>query len=249
MRFSISIIKGLQPQAARAAIDAAPAHLPGPPPRESRWSDFRYQPVPHPLRCRINGDITVMGYEARPLARHIVEAHGVLGMEVRVQEGDHWDFSLCRGSTLIADFSTRVGYFNDDPAARRPWKSGSIHDFSTAWEIEPAAVAPYLIDWDSVPELGLALPTDQCPAGDWGQVFDFLRALNVQDPHADPASFRVEIPRWEPVYRRQPAWRRVVRRVSVWFKGTYPDIPGRRNDDRRTDVKVWIHKVSADRDD
>lgn len=124
----------------------------------------------------------------------------------------------------MADFSTRVGYFNDDEDAPRPWKQGDATAFAETWQVPLKSVSPYLFDWDM-----LAMPTqvagDQYSAGDWCQVFDFMRAIGLEYPHDNPKQFLFDYPAWTSSYFRQPRWRRAVRRLSVWYKGTYPDVP------------------------
>ena len=158
---------------------------------------------------------------ARELARILDAPH----LELRVQEGNHWDFTLYCGNNLIADFSTNVAYFNADSSAPRPWKQGNAELFSRTWNVPLARVAPYLIDWESLPAPEYVISGDHFPTGDWQQVFDFMQAIGVEAPHDNPDAFEFSAPCWQMKYVTQPWWCRVVRQISVWTKGTYPDVP------------------------
>ena len=54
-----------------------------------------------------------------------------------------------------------------------------------------------------------------------------MTALGIDQPHDHPDRFAFSVPSWERAYVRQPAWRRAIRKISVWIKGTYPDVPKR----------------------
>jgi hypothetical protein len=153
-------------------------------------------------------------------------------LELRVQESDHWDLTAYYRGEVVADFSTRVGYFDPDPTTPRPWKKGDAGAFCKCWNLPLEQVQPYLIDWDSRPTGKLARDGDNWPNGDWRQVFDFMRVLKVADPGGHPVQFKFNAQGWGEAYIRQPWWRRVVRSLSVWLKGTYPDVPPLTNEQR-----------------
>src|SRR5262245_35144477 len=146
-----SIVKGIPAAEVHAAIDAALAVLPGPPPAVPRSADWKWTLGGREVQGVCTGEVLVLCDDAWELAQEIAVQRGLHELELRVQEGDHWDFTLCRGRDVVADFSTRVGYFDDGPSVPRPWKCGSLRVFVEAWGVSPDVVAPYLVDWDSLP--------------------------------------------------------------------------------------------------
>ena len=119
----------------------------------------------------------------------------------------------------------RVAYFDDDPTSPQPWKKGSAEAFANAWEIPKDKILPYLVDWNALPSRRVCREGDKYPTDDWRQVFDFMTTLGINRPDNRPDSFAFSVPSWESAYVRQPAWRRAIRRISVWITGTYPDVP------------------------
>lgn len=227
-----SIIKGVTLGRARSAIEEALTVLPGKEPQHSRWSDYGYAVRMQPMVAIVSNDVLCIADNAWILAFEIARRQNAIHMELRVQEGDHWDFSLYHAGALLADFSTRVGAFNEDPEAPRPWKTGDIHAFADAWDIAVDRIAPYLIDWDAQSQPNWATPGDEYPTGDWCQILDFMQTIGVVPPHGHPDRFEFEVPKWTDFYQCQPRWRRIVRRLSVWCRGVYPDIPRRTTVDR-----------------
>jgi hypothetical protein len=220
-----SIVKGVTPDRAKALIAEAMKSLPGPAPKESKWSDWPYivkQRQVTALACR---DALVISHDAWRLAEAIAIQLDAPHLELRVQESDHWDFTLYRQAQVVADFSTRVSYYDANPATPRPWKQGHARAFADLWNVPLERVVPYLVDWGSLPVSRFAVDGDEFSTDDWCQIFDFMRVLGVENPFDHPDRFEFEIPAWQSTYARQPLWRRVVRELSVWVKGTYPDVP------------------------
>ncbi len=127
-----------------------------------------------------------------------------------MQEGDHWDFTLQRGDQMLANFSTRVRYFNDSRKVGRPWKQGDLQTFADAWGIDPRLVAPYLFDWDRrrTPAEWLlrhkprrSMPDDKFCIGDVLQILDFMRVIGIAEPFGHPDRFELTIPVWRSVFR------------------------------------------------
>ena len=227
-----SAIKGVDSDRARSAIEEALTVLPGKAPQHSRWDDYQHTVRMQPMVGVVSNGVLCLADNAWMLAFEIARRLNAVHMELRVQEGDHWDFSLYRAGTLLADFSTRVGAFHEDPEVPRPWKAGDIHAFADAWDISVDRIAPYLIDWDAQSQPSWAMQGDKYPTGDWCQILDFMQTIGVIPPHGHPDRFEFEVPRWTGVYQRQPRWRRIVRRFSVWCRGVYPDVPRRTTADR-----------------
>ena len=246
-----SIIKGVSPDRARALIKEAARALPGPRPKHSKWSDWTYGVRPKKMVALACGDSLVISSEAWRLADEIARLVDSPTLELRVQEGDHWDFTLFHRAEVIADFSTRVSYFDYDSTASGPWKQGDAMSFSTTWNVPLEQISPYLIDWDSLPTPHFVADDDEFSTDDWRQVFDFMRAIGVDYPDEHPDRFHFEVPSWEGTYIVQPLWRRVVRRISVWIKGTYPDAPRRTREQREAIQRriSSIRIVTMDLDD
>jgi hypothetical protein len=232
VRIIYSIVKGVDAASTRPALTEAASALPGPAPDNSRWSDHAYVHGEREMVGVVHGDTLCISDNAHQLAGEIARRTGALHMELRIQEGDHWDFSLYQANQLIADFSTRVGAWEPDSTAPRPWKRGSLETFARAWGVEPNAVEPYLIDWDALREPIYVEQGNEFRTHDWRQVLDFMRVIGVAAPDSHPERFLFSVPAWVGVRRRQPLWRRVVRRVSVWYKGSYPDRPRQTKQDR-----------------
>ena len=119
-----SLIKGVSPDQAKALIAEAVRACPGPPPKNSKWSDWQYIPTPTQFSVLSCADSLVLVNDAYFIANEIARATDLPHMELRVQEGDDWDFTLWHHSQVVADFSTKVSYFDDDPCRPRPWKQG-----------------------------------------------------------------------------------------------------------------------------
>ncbi len=220
-----SVIKGVTAQAVPGLLEAAIAAQPGPVPRASAWSDWSNTTRIVPRAAVHEGDVLVICDRAWPLAKAIAQAAGAPHLELRVQEGDHWDFTLYLHGQVIADFSTRVSAFDDDPAAPRPWKQGSADELVRVWGCTRADVEPYLIDWDALSGPRWCRQGDRFATGSWKQVLDFMRAMCVPDPANHARRIEFEAPEWTTQFRRRAAWRRFVRGLSVWLRGVYPDVP------------------------
>lgn len=224
-RTCYSIVKGITPGRANEIIAEATKVFPGPVPKESRWSDWTHVVEPERFQALVCSDVLVLTDDAWRLAQEISRILDSPYLELRIQEGDHWDFTLYHRARVVADFSTRVSYYSADATAPRPWRAGDAARFSACWGVPLDCIVPYLIDWESPSTLRLAREGDKHPAGDWCQIFDFMRAIGIEDPFDHPNAFEVVVPAWSGTYVVQPWWRRVVRRISVWIKDVYPDVP------------------------
>ena len=238
-RTIFSAVKNVPPSQVRAVIDQACSALPGPMPKGSKWSDWTYQIKPRPVVGLTCSDALVLADDAWTLAQEISRLVSGAHLELRIQEGDHWDFSLYQHGTLVADFSTRVAYFNyrNDPYPMRPWKQGDASAFAKVWGVPLDQIAPYLIDWDALAGPQFVRSEDQAPAGHYQQIYDFMRVIGIESPYLHPNRMEFSVPTWQSVFMRQPAWRRAVRRLSVLIKGTTPDVPRRSKAER----EAWGH--------
>ena len=68
------------------------------------------------------------------------------------------------------------------------------------------------------------------------------------DPQENPERFGFSVPVWGEAYVPQSCWRRAVQRVSVWIKGTYPDVP-RLTEEQREQWRLRQDSVQATRSD
>ena len=222
-------------------MEEAKQAFPGPKPRHSKWSDSKYVVEPKAMSAVVFGNTLTIIDDAWLLGQQLARLTDAPHLELRVQESSHLDFSLFHREELVADFSTNVAYFNDDPSAPRPWKHGSADIFAKTWDVPLDRVAPYLIDWGRLAAPKYAMSGDQFQTGDWLQIFDFMRAIGAAAPHDHPEAFEFTMPWWRERYRRQWWWWRVVRQISVKIKGTYPDVPPLTPEQR----ELWRRRVAG----
>jgi hypothetical protein len=67
-------------------------------------------------------------------------------MELRIQEGSLWDYSLYRGDTHLHNFSTLPTYWNTDRAFVRSQR-GDVDQLVAVWGCDKNRVANYLRQW------------------------------------------------------------------------------------------------------
>ncbi len=161
MRFVYSVLKGVPPARLAELIAEGSKALPGPKTLRSNWGDYPSVPDMRSVSAVAEGDTVTLSPDAWRLATEIARLTGAPHLELRVQEGNHWDFTLYHRGAIIADFSTNVAYWNDDPAAPRPWKKGTARDFADVWGVPLERVKPYLIDWGSLHERRWVCPRGQ----------------------------------------------------------------------------------------
>jgi hypothetical protein len=126
------------------------------------------------------------------VAKAIGAELGIPWINVRIQEGSLWDYSLFEGETLIDNFSTLPEYWGNGSewdATQR----GNPRSLARVWRIDQESIENYLRPWGfAVDEeegtfnttlRGKAYPSDQCEYGDIWQMTDFLRALGAHDPN------------------------------------------------------------------
>lgn len=190
LRTTYTAIKRLSADQLRPWLAEAIAAMPG------AERGAAYRAVPKDYWAVHLGDTLVITDEAWILAKDAAARHGLLHLELRAQEGDHWDFTLCRAGDVVADFSTRVRYFDERRNPPRPWKRGNLAAFSEVWGVDPYVVGPYLIDWDLHRAPFRVRPTDRHNVGDVHQLFDFMPLLGIQEPQAHPDRFVVTAPTW-----------------------------------------------------
>lgn len=115
-------------------------------------------------------------------------------INVRIQEGALWDYSLYEAGSHLDNFSTLPEYWGEDSE----WigtQRGNPELLARIWRIAQSTVENYLKPWGF--ELdenegvfntllrGKAYQTDRHEYGDIWQMTDFLRALGAHDPNFD----------------------------------------------------------------
>jgi hypothetical protein len=135
--------------------------------------------------------IACKGYD---IAEGVAGVLGIPWMELRIQEGALWDYSLHEAETIIDNFSTLPEYWGDPTWLEiQRAKPGVL---ARSWQIEESKIENYLRPWgyqlDEATGVfetklrGKAYPADRYEYGEIWQMTDFLRALGVQDPGEGP---------------------------------------------------------------
>ena len=115
-------------------------------------------------------------------------------LEIRIQDGSIWTYTLYRGKEVLDTFSVCPQYWDADqtaPAELEEWQ-GKPDVLSKAWNLPIERVEKYLVNWgyrdqpDSnffeFRRTGKAYPTDEHPYGDYEQFFDVLKVLGGVEP-------------------------------------------------------------------
>ena len=97
--------------------------------------------------------------------------------EIRIQEGNHWDYSFYKGVEHIDQFSADPRYFGGSR-----WKArGNPRLIEREWGIDHDSISRYVKHWHWF-RRGKAYPDDKASYGDYEQFFDFLRAIGAPSP-------------------------------------------------------------------
>jgi hypothetical protein len=134
-------------------------------------------------------------------------------LELRVQEGSLWDYSLYSGSTHLDNFSTLPEYWGED----EEWNAtqqGNSRLLAEAWRLDQSRIERYVRYWGYVEDedeggfntllRGKAYRQDEHEYGDIWQMLDFLRALGAVDPMTpgrEDFYHRMVRPPWESLRR------------------------------------------------
>lgn len=135
--------------------------------------------------------IDLKGFE---IAKAIGKSLGITWMNLRIQEGSLWDYSLYSGADHADNFSTLPEYWDDDSewiATQR----GNPELLARLWQIEQNTIDRFLRPWGMEQDeearifrtrlQGKAYPSDRYGYGDIWQMTDFLRSLGAHDPNFD----------------------------------------------------------------
>src|SRR6476469_7920239 len=134
-RTRYSVIKGISPSSLKEVIEKASRLMPGPRPPGSKWSDSRKVVKPKEFLGAVTQKSFIMIDDAWLFAKEVATSLKAPHLELRVQESDHWDFTLYDAAEVVCDFSTNVAYFDSDPSAPRPWKQGNVDLFAQVWGV------------------------------------------------------------------------------------------------------------------
>jgi hypothetical protein len=107
-----------------------------------------------PLQIHSNGDVHTLyfGYSGGVYGffKYIGSHLQCPWMEARIQEGDHWDYSLMCGDADIHSFSTHPQYFSgDDPEAIREYQ-GNPAELARVWGVPKERIERYVAQWEPV---------------------------------------------------------------------------------------------------
>lgn len=137
----------------------------------------------------------MMSRNGHEIASGIAKRRGIPWMELRIQEGALWDYSLFDGSNFVHKFSTLPEYWDDEPSFIKA-SQGNPKELARLWKVPLSTIENYLRHWgyildeeDGSYEIklrGKAYPADQFEYGQIWQMTDFLRALGVQYPGGGP---------------------------------------------------------------
>ncbi len=238
-RLTLSALKGVPRETFVHEVEAELAKRTMP--VGSPWVSRAWEPAPPKEYIGVwRDDVVCIAPDSWTVAETLSRRYGCPWLELRIQEGDHWDMTACVAGEVVADFSTRVAAFDHDGTRPRPWKAGNLDKFVAAWGVPARLVQPYLVDWDAAGP-GRAFLDDKHERGDCFQLMDFMRAIGVEDPYGHPERFTFHGPDFRAVYRPLPLWRRFVRQMSVWTRGVNPDVPRMSRGQR----KLWRQRRAA----
>jgi hypothetical protein len=125
------------------------------------------------------------------IAKRIGSRLAIPWINIRIQEGSLWDYSLFHGEPHLDNFSTLPEYWEEDDQEWLATQRGKLDVLARTWQVEESAIANYLKSWGY--ELigdafrttlrGKAYENDRHEYGDIWQMTDFLRALGAHDPN------------------------------------------------------------------
>lgn len=110
-------------------------------------------------------------------------------MQLRLQEGMIWDYSLSKGGQDLDHYSVCPQYWGRDVNPKE-WK-GKPSVLASTWDIPVHKIERYFVQWPWTRRFpwsertfkiqGKAYPEDKCPYGDANQFFDFARVLQAPE--------------------------------------------------------------------
>ena len=191
-RNSVYVFKGPTTEQFRDAAHAVVEGLGG----KLDW-DARPEPINARLLTSHNGNVhaAYIHCEGYKVAMGIGSTLETPWINVRIQEGTLWDYSLYRADLHLDSFSTMPEYWEEDDEDWLATQRGNPKLLAECWQLDTAYFENYLKPWGyEVDEdegvintslRGKAYPRDNFEYGDIWQMTDFLRALGAHDPNFD----------------------------------------------------------------
>lgn len=124
-------------------------------------------------------------------------------IEMRIQEGALWDYSLYDGAKHVDQFSTLPEYWDEDDEQAMERGLGDPDLVARLWSVPKERIERYLRHWGMEPLgdglfetklKGKAYESDEDEYGSIYQMFDFLRSLGAVDPLAGGLHHRIVMP-------------------------------------------------------
>lgn len=188
---TLRVFKGPDRNEFRSAVEAVVTRYAG----RVSWEDAPLVPN-EDFRTSHSGNVHAVYLPGLSGADHLLcmrigEKLSTPWLELRVQEGCLWDYSLYVGSTHLDDFSTLPEYWGED----EEWNAtqrGNPQLLGATWDIKQSRIERYLCPWGFEMDedegvfdtllRGKAYEQDDFEYGDIWQMLDFLRALGAVDP-------------------------------------------------------------------
>jgi hypothetical protein len=194
-RLQLRLFRGGNAVSFREAVGQAASSLGG----TVTWD--QHGPGPSDLRFSTRGEVhsLYVPYQdaAFPFCREIGRILDCPWIEIRIQEGALWDYSLYRGNECIDMFSVAPEYWLEPADITedylRCWR-GDPRKLATLWQLPLASVERYIVSWclHTVDEdtyefrlKGKAYPTDKYDYGNADQMYDILNTLGGEFPLGD----------------------------------------------------------------
>lgn len=157
---------------------------------DDEWLDFRvsHQETVHTVLLPYRDGADYF------FCKRVAEQLAVPWIELRIQEGTFWDYSLFFAGEHLDNFSTLPEYWGEDDTWNRTQR-GNAQLLATTWRIERHQIERYLLPWGfqriedeeygafQTTRRGKAYDRDQHEYGDIWQLHDFLRAIGGVDPY------------------------------------------------------------------
>jgi hypothetical protein len=220
-----SIIRGISLESSKIVLAELSNDDPPELMKTTKWSDWISVPAFIDHYFYHANETLVIFDKACYIASKISSRFDLPHLELRIQDGDHWDLSLYKNNNLVVDFSVKKSYFDADLNDRNPWKFGSYEDFIKIWGRVNRDISRYFIDWTAIDHGFKCYDSDGYAANNYMQIYDFMSAIGIAMPEEDDGYSIIKFKGWKGEYKKQPLYRRVIRKLSVWYKGTYPDVP------------------------
>ncbi len=189
-RNSVYVFKDCSEEQLRDSLVCAVADLAG----QLQWDTH-----PNPMQARMltsHNDRVHAAYihdKGHEIASLVGKRLAIPWMNVRIQEGSLWDYSLYLAEEHLDNFSVHPEYWDDDEAWQATQR-GKPEVLAKVWKVDQSRIENYVKPWGRVvvdegtyerTRRGKAYPGDEFGYGEIWQMNDFLRALGAHDPNYD----------------------------------------------------------------